>query len=84
MTEVACALLAAIVDRYDETEGPVTPAAVAEARGRDPEHLAARFERYVDCALLAPADGGYRPTVTARELLALDCDGRVLIVDPDA
>jgi predicted transcriptional regulator len=82
MTEISCRLLAATVARYDETGEPVGPRSVARDVEESPEVVADRFDRYVGCALLTPTDGGYRPTVTARELLALDCEGDVLIVDP--
>jgi hypothetical protein len=43
-----------------------------------------RFETFAECALLERVEEGYRPTVTARELLELELAGDVVIVDPDA
>jgi hypothetical protein len=43
-----------------------------------------RFETFAECALLERVEEGYRPTVTARELLELEIAGDVVIVDPDA
>jgi len=76
-------LLAAIVDRYDQSEQPVRPADFA----RTPTELRSIrdcFEDFESKHLLAREDGDYRPTVTARELLELDIDeDELLFLDCD-
>jgi predicted transcriptional regulator len=62
-------LLTWLVDRYDTEEQPVTPAEVAN-----------RFDSLESQCLLATVEGGYRPTVTARELLELDIDDDTFLV----
>jgi len=72
-------LLAAIVDRYDECEQPVKPVEFA----RTPTQLQSIrdcFEDFNSKYLLAREDGGYRPTVTARELLELEIDDEELLL----
>ncbi|WP_247006089.1 hypothetical protein [Halorientalis litorea] len=83
MTVSPTRLLAFVVDRYDEQGCPLTATDAATDLDVPPATVAARFERLADCDLLSAVEGGYRPTVTARELLALDCDGDVVVVDPD-
>ena len=74
-------ILAFVVSTYDERREPLAPAAVADRFELSPETAAERLGRLADCALLAREDGGYRPTVTARELLALDIDDEFVVVD---
>lgn len=78
-----CPVLATVVDRYDSTGQPVSPVTVADALGRDEGAIESRLAQLAACELLAPADGGYRPTVTGREFLALDVECGPLIVDTD-
>lgn len=75
-------LLEAVVARYDDTNRPVSPDALDGAiDGADVTDRLATLKR---CGLLAAAGEGVRPTVTARELLALDIDDpEVLVVDAD-
>jgi len=76
-------LLAAIVDRYDQSGQPVKP----EDFARTPTQLRAIrdcFEDFESKYLLAREDGDYRPTVTTRELLELDIeDDELLLLDCD-
>lgn len=80
MPPVNCPVLAFVVRAYDAGERPVTPPPAVAALGLDRTTVRDRFETLHDCELVAQVDGGYRPTVTGRELLELD--GAVL-VDPD-
>ena len=73
-------LLAAIVDRYDQSKEPVNPADFAQS----PTQLQSVRECFRDFEskhLLAREAGDYRPTVTARELLELHIDDDVFLVD---
>ena len=76
-----CPVLSAAVAYYDGTTRSITAPAVAERIGRDEATVASRLQQLADCELLAPADDGYRPTVTGREFLALDADCGPFIVD---
>lgn len=76
-------LLSFTVDYYDEHEQPVTVAIATRQLNATPASVAAGFDRLVECELLQGTDGGYRPTVTGRELLALDIDPQYAIVDPN-
>jgi predicted transcriptional regulator len=67
-------VLVAVVDRYEEAGEPVTAAAVAESRNVSEEALSEPLESLCEFELLEPTERGYRPTVTARELLALDVE----------
>jgi predicted transcriptional regulator len=77
-------LLKHVVERYDQDERPVTP--IEAARRLDIEESVAVecFAAFAKCHLVARENGGYRPTVTARELLALDWDGAVVDPCPDS
>jgi predicted transcriptional regulator len=77
-------ILEHVVAAYDRRERPVSAAEVARACEVDPERVRACFAELCECALLARVgSGGYRPTTTARELLALDVDcDDLVIVDP--
>lgn len=73
-------LLASIVDRYDESGNPVEPVEFASTPAQL-QSIRDCFEDFESKYLLTVEDGGYRPTVTARELLELDIedDGLVLL-----
>ena len=74
--------LVALVEQYDATGTPTTARAVADRVGADEASVADRLDALVVVDFLAEADDGYRPTVTAREFLALDVElGDVLAVD---
>lgn len=77
----ALALLADLVAAYDELERPVQATRVAAAGDADPETVRTRLTRLATCELVVAESGGFRPTVTARELLALDLDDDFVIVD---
>ena len=73
-------LLEYVVERYDQREQPVTPSEAASQLEAEQAVVAHCLRAFAECQLVAREAGGYRPTVTARELLALDWDGA--IVDP--
>jgi predicted transcriptional regulator len=82
MDESSYRLLEQVVAQYDETDGPVSPERLATAVDEDLASVGKRLVRLERCELLATVDGGVRPTVTARELLALDIDDpSVLVID---
>lgn len=75
-------LLERLVVRYD-TGDKVTAGTLAAA-DEDPAAVRERLARLERCDLLVRENGSYRPTVTGRELLALDVENpSVLVVDPD-
>lgn len=77
-------VLSRIVDRYDEDGEPITPEEIAEGVQMDPDAMQHCFEELEENLLLAPLDHGFRPTVTARDLLELDIDdGELVIIDAD-
>jgi len=76
------ALLAFVAEQYDARERPVTAVDAAAAFDTSMECVSRLFRRLRDCELLAAVEGGYRPTVTGREYLALDIDDGTVIVDP--
>jgi len=73
-------LLTWLVGRYDAEERPVTPAEVADRFDSDMRTVDDALDSLESQCLLATADGGYRPTVTARELLELDVDDDTLLI----
>jgi len=79
MSLPATTILERVVARYDETGVPVTPAGTAERADASVAEVRSLFDRFADCELLVRVDEGYRPTVTARELVALDVDGCVVV-----
>ena len=83
MTPSPHRLLEYVVDTYDDLGRPLTPADVATQFGMTREKADECFDRLVECELLARADEGYRPTITARELLELDIDDEFVVVDAD-
>jgi predicted transcriptional regulator len=75
-------LLERAVAAYDDTSRPVRPEALAAAVNGDVADVGDRLETLVRCDLLVSEGEGVRPTVTARELLALDIDEpEILVVD---
>ena len=78
-------VLERVVATYDRKERPVSPADIAPASCDDHAALGDCLESLVDLELLeAVGRDRFRPTVTARELLALDVDGDgPVVVDPD-
>lgn len=81
MTRNQLQVLSWFVDRYDAAEQPVTPAAAADHFGIDVDTARSCFEEFESNHLLKPVDDrGYRPTVTARELLELDFDDSEFLV----
>jgi len=66
------AVLVEVVDRYDESERPISARTVADSLGAEEAAVSEQCESLCEFELLHPEATGYRPTVTARELLALD------------
>ncbi|WP_424016348.1 hypothetical protein ACOZ4N_01045 (plasmid) [Halorientalis pallida] len=81
MTPSPSELVEFVVTRYDELERPLTPSDAATRFGVDRKKAEECFDQLLECKLLARVDDGYRPTVTARELLELDIDDGFMIVD---
>ena len=82
MEETNYRLLERVVEVHDRTDGAVQPAGLASAAGCDVATVRDCLASLEECDLVAPVDGGYRPTVTGRELLALDVDDPTwLVVD---
>lgn len=77
-------LLEYVVERYDQEERPVEPDEAASDLDIEKSVAAHCLEAFVECHLVVAEGGGYRPTVTARELLALDWDGAVVDPCPDS
>jgi len=77
-------LLEYVVERYDRGERPVKPEDAASDLGIEESVVSHCLGAFADCHLVADEGEGYRPTVTARELLALDWDGAVVDPCPDA
>jgi len=67
-------LLREVVDRYDETGQPLPPSAVVDPIDADVARVESCLERFESNHLVARVDDGFRPTITARELLELDID----------
>lgn len=78
-------VLERIVEQYDEEEQPVTAVEVGVSCAIDEESVRACFETLERNHLIVPvSDSGYRPTITARELLELDLDDDgVFILDAE-
>lgn len=75
-------VLVEIVDQTGSADDAVTKAALAKALSVPESALCSPIESLIDCELLEATENGYRPTVTAHELLALDVDvANVLVVD---
>lgn len=75
-------LLDVVVRAAEEDERGVPPEAIAERLGIDPAACRTRLETLAECELVARAEGGYRPTVTGRELLELGVRDDLVVVDP--
>jgi len=75
-------VLVEVVDQYEQSEEPVTARTVAESQAVPEETLSNTLESLCEFELLELTEEGYRPTVTARELLALDIElDDVLVLD---
>lgn len=81
MTPSTHAVLVSLVERYDATGDPVTQKALAASLDRCESELSGTIERFCEVELAARERGGYRPTVTARELLdaGIDLDETVAL-----
>ena len=79
-----CPVLETAVHRYDSTGQAVTPSAIEDSLTLPEADIAERLAKLADCELLVHTGEGYRPTVTAREFLALDIDCGPIIVDTES
>lgn len=66
------AVLVELVELSGETDEPVSQSALAASLAVSEESLAESLDSLQQFELVAPSGDGYRPTVTARELLAAD------------
>jgi predicted transcriptional regulator len=80
LTDNDLAMLARVVEQYDDHQRPVTAEMLAETIETDRQSIEECLADLESNELLAPAGDGYRPTVTARELLELDLDLRNALV----
>ena len=67
-------VLVAVVEQYDDTGEPPSSSAVAARTDGDDDAVAAALERLAASEFLVETATGFRPTVTAREFLALDIE----------
>jgi len=74
MSDSMQTVLETVVDGYRRSGEPVTLQRVAGSTNWSEESLAEPIESLRDYELIEETDGGYRPTVTGRELLAADID----------
>lgn len=75
-------VLLAVVEANDATDEPVPTGVLADSLGVSEDSLSEPLDSLCACELLEATGDGYRPTVTAWELLELDIDpGDVLVVD---
>ena len=80
MTRSQIRVLSETVSRYDARGEPVTPTELAATMGMDTDEVRTCFEDFESKHLLKRVEGGYRPTVTARELLELDVSEETLLI----
>lgn len=69
MNRSHCPVLAAVVDRYEQTDRPVPESDITPVLRRDRAAIANRLARLADAELVCREGRGYRPTVTGREFL---------------
>ncbi len=67
-------VLVEVVDCHRTSDEPVSARAVADSLGVPESALAGPLDSLCEFDLLARTETGYRPTVTAEELLALDIE----------
>lgn len=80
MTTSQIQILSVLISRYDERDEPVTPAELAVAVDADTETVRELLVDFESKHLLQDVEDGYRPTVTARELLELDIAADALLI----
>jgi hypothetical protein len=71
----------AVVALYDSGERPVTAGRMVEELCVSNKEADETLERLRHCGFITEEGAGYRPTVTAREFLALDDVAGPVIVD---
>jgi predicted transcriptional regulator len=65
-------VLVTVVERYDDTGEPLSTATIAALADGDHTAVADALDTLATTEFLVRTPSGYRPTVTAREFLALD------------
>ncbi|MEF8813045.1 MAG: hypothetical protein V5A55_04420 [Halovenus sp.] len=84
MTVSEMQVLSETVTLYETQGGPVTPAGLAAEMEAETETIRTCFDDFESNYLLKQTEGGYRPTVTAHELLELDLEhGDLVILDTE-
>jgi len=85
MERVHRRVLEAVVERYDGCEQPVTAAEISVICAIGEDSVRTCFDKLQRNHLIKPVDDdGFRPTVTARELLDLNLDyDELLVLDTD-
>lgn len=74
-------LLRRLVAQFDEQQEPVTIRSLVTETDLDRDRVLQCVRIFEDCHLIEPVSAdGYRPTVTARELLALELGDDEFIV----
>jgi predicted transcriptional regulator len=73
-------LLSLLVSQYDERDEAVTAADIAAAADTETASVRDTFEEFRSKYLVKSVNDGYRPTVTARQLLALDIDDDAAVI----
>ncbi len=80
MTVSEMQILSRTVTRYETQGEPVTPAGLAAEMEAETEVIRTCFDDFESKYLLKQTEGGYRPTVTAHELLELDIEHDDLVI----
>lgn len=63
-----------VLVEYDDTDGPASVRSVATSLDEPVSRVRPVLTSLCRCDLLASVEGGYRPTVTAREFIELDLE----------
>jgi len=74
MTHVTHALLVELTERYERTGEPVTAQELVASLAASEAAVDQSLDSLREFELVAVTGNGYRPTVTARELLELDAE----------
>lgn len=74
MTHVTHTLLVELTERYERTGDPVTAQELVDSLAASETAVDQALDSLCEFELLAATGNGYRPTVTARELLELDVE----------
>lgn len=80
MTTERRRLLRALIAEADQCDGPVGPGRLAERVDPGEPRVREALEFFASNRLATRRDAGYEPTVTARELLAVDLDDEAFMI----